>query len=155
MYDYIEIAEKIQLDQLVVHSKLLFESFFYELLVTGNFTLDDSIEISKKIDHFLSPVPPVNLITKRVVKLRRQNYLYQHDAINPNQTNNSITNIFQIGYLFYFIHFYFYLFFYFYFIFLFLFLFIFYFNKDLREIVRVLLYCIFSPELFKQVFTIN
>lgn len=117
MYDYIEVSEKVQLDQVITHSKLLFESFCYELLVSGNFTLNESLEISKKIDLLLSPLPPINLITKRVVKLRRNNYLYQRQSVNPNQTNNSITNIFQIGFIVLF-----YILFYFYFIFCFIFI---------------------------------
>eukprot|EP01091_Cochliopodium_minus_P010546 TRINITY_DN2818_c1_g1_i2.p1 TRINITY_DN2818_c1_g1~~TRINITY_DN2818_c1_g1_i2.p1 ORF type:complete len:950 (+),score=301.19 TRINITY_DN2818_c1_g1_i2:340-3189(+) len=99
MYDYVNAVGDISYQQLVDHSKLLFQNLSYDSLIMGNLTAEDSLRISKGIDKLIfhnenySPL----LANIKVVQLQAPYSLYKVVSTNKNEKNCSVNTYFQIG----------------------------------------------------------
>ena len=123
IYDYIEIAEKLEMEEFQKHCEKIFKNFFYQALFLGNLIEQDCINILSNIDHILTPVPPLILTPLRLVKLDSVPQYFLMNHFNKEEPNSAINVYYQGNYFFYlFIFIYFYLFFFIIYLFLFIFI---------------------------------
>uniref|UniRef100_A0A7S2PDI3 Coenzyme PQQ synthesis protein F-like C-terminal lobe domain-containing protein n=2 Tax=Leptocylindrus danicus TaxID=163516 RepID=A0A7S2PDI3_9STRA len=100
MFDKIEAISQLTTSDLKAFSKRLLSRVFVEILVHGNSSPSEARNIATTIvDGLASRVPFASTVpTPRVVQLKdRVEYVHRFAGFNPNNPNNVLQTLFQIG----------------------------------------------------------
>jgi insulysin len=95
--DYINVIKDLTTQQQNLHNKNILRSVFYEALIMGNFTKEEGLTISDRMEKIISRPPPLQQINSRVIQLDHPFSIYKSQCFNPKETNCAIHVYYQIG----------------------------------------------------------